>query len=167
MTLDAPALLAHLVTLDANGRAAEMRRVAALPPHDAAEFALALLSGLQEAHGPLVGMACAQLLLDHGTAAQVAPLQALRPTLPGMSGLRDWRVDVDTALAAMSARAAGGCACASVHVGNNAPSDDRFEVLARREQPYVSELDVACRVCGKRFTVEVDDSYHYPIFRWR
>ena len=144
-----------------------MRRVAALPPHDAAALALALLAGLQEAHGPLVGMACAQLLLDHGTAAQVARVQAVRTTLPAMPGLRDWRVDVDTALAAMRARAGGVCACASVHVGNTAPTADRFEVLARRDQPYVSELDVACRVCGKRFTVEVDDSYHYPTFRWR
>lgn len=160
-------LLAELPGLKADDQAGLLALMNAEPSAHASEVALEVLEHMDAATGVLAGMACAEVLRRHGTAAQLPRLQAVRSKVPGFTGLRDWRADIDGAVAALQAVAQQRCRCASVYANNTAPWGDGFEVLQRTEEPYLSVLQVRCSACGRHFEVTVDDSYHYPIFTWK
>ena len=161
------ALLERLKTLSADERHAEMQALAAFPPAEAVEWALALLEGLEAEHGPLVGMACAQIVARSGDSAHLDRLRAARAGLPAMPGWRDWRQEVGHAQRMLETRARGECECAAVRSDNYPPTNDRFETIEETLGDWEAELSVRCRACGRTYRVVRDDGYHYPVFRWR
>lgn len=160
-------LLAELPELKADPQMALLRELQTLPSDEAAEVALQVLEHMDESTGVLAGMACAERVRQSGKAGQLARLQAARQRVPTFPGLRDWRRDVDGAIAALQALAKKGCRCASVGANNTAPALPMFQVLASNSANYVEVMQVRCELCGREYTVERDDSYHYPIFTWR
>jgi len=160
-------LLAELPALKADPQMALLRELQVLPPDEAAEVALQVLENMDEATGVLAGMVCAEEVRQHGKAGQLARLQAARQRVPTFSGLRDWRGDVDGAIAALEALAKKRCRCASVRANNTAPVPPMFVELSSNSANYVEVMQVRCALCGREYTVERDDSYHYPIFTWR
>jgi hypothetical protein len=150
---------------DANERGQLLRIFREVAGDVAAEAALQVLERMDEATGVQAGMACANHVRESGAPAQLERLQAARARLPSFPGWRDWRADVDGAIAALESLARGNCACASVRLTNTGPGGPLFEELGSDpEKPGASR--VRCRRCQLVWSVEVDDSYHYPIYRW-
>lgn len=139
-----------------------------LPSAILADVGLVLLASLREGDGIYEDMAWAGLLLDHGEARHLAPLQALRPKLRARTGLRDWRLEVSRAIAAIAERARGGCDCVTEASSGVPPYGGRWEVLSQRDAPevYGAAYEVKCARCGRPWHVVEEGGYHYPIFRW-
>ena len=143
-----------------------MDTLAAQPPAEAVESALAVLEGLVEAHGLIVAMTCLQLLIRHGTAAHLPRLRALR-ALPAMVALRDWRQEARFTVRLLETRARGECDCVALRAAGDRPVSDDFEILSETLGDWSVEMTVRCRACGCGAVVTRDDGYHYPVFRWR
>jgi hypothetical protein len=159
-------LLAELPGLSADQRHQRLQAIGRLPGDEAATVALEILENMDEGTGVLAAMACADTLQRLGRPDQLERLRAVRATVPSFGGLRDWRADIDGALAAVEAVAQQGCRCKAVHANNTAPWGPEFEQLERVEEEYVSVVTVRCVSCGQTYRVTVDDSYHYPMFSW-
>lgn len=159
-------LLAELPGLRADPQMDLLRLLKDLPPAEAAEAALQILEHMDESTGVLAGMTCANLVADHGNAGQLPRLEAARQRLPSFPGLRDWRRDVSDAVDALEALAKKRCRCMGVS-GSTAPSEKLFETLRSTAQDYMIVMDLRCKLCGRLYRVERDDSYHYPTFTWR
>lgn len=140
-------------------------------PGSASALARAALMAL-ETMGPgdptSLGMSACDALRQHGGAAEIEPLRAVRSHLPGRSGLRDWRVDADHALTVMTARAAGACTCGAEASKGAAPYGAQWKTESETVDPaqYCTELTVRCTRCQSHWNVRREDSYHYPIFSW-
>lgn len=138
-----------------------------LPAGLLADVALLLLQTLTEADGSL-DMVAAELLHHHGEARHIAPLRAVRPKLRPRMALRDWRLEVDRAIAMLEARAAGRCDC-SVHASHSAPvmfSGCDVESEQTDTANYLIRYQVRCTACGRRWQIEEQHGYHYPTFSW-
>lgn len=159
-------LLAELPGLRADPQMALLRQIAALPPVEVAEVALQMLEHMDETTGVLAGMTCANLVAEHGHAGQLPRLMAARQRVPAFPGLRDWRRDVSDAVDALEALAKKRCRCTGVS-GSAPPSEKLFETLSSAVQDYMIVLELRCKLCGRHYQVERDDSYHYPTFTWR
>lgn len=166
MDLDPETLLSQLAALDVSGRSDLMGAVAALPPAEAVACAFRVLAGLGPEHGTLVGMCCMQILAAHGAPGDRARLAALKPRLPPLPGLRDWRLEAPWADACMAARERGDCECVPRAKCDRPPDDTRFETLSERIGDWVVDHRLRCRRCGAEYDVRTEEGYHYPLFRW-
>lgn len=131
-----------------------------------ADTALLLLETLGEADAWL-DMSAAGILVELGEPRHLPRLRVVRPRLRPRVAMRDWRFEVDRAIAVITARASG-CDC-TAHAAHGAPTHDprwQTEEQLPHEEPYQTTSIVRCRRCGKRWRVIEDDSYHYPTFRW-
>lgn len=133
-----------------------------------AEAAVLALQTMADGDPTSLGMSACEALRIHGGAAQIEPLQALRPSLPARSGLRDWRVDAGQALEVMRTRAAGECTCKTEAAGGAAVYGEQWEVESEEvdRERYCVDMEVRCTRCGSRWSVVREDGYHYPMFRW-
>ena len=132
-----------------------------------ADTALLLLETLGEADAWL-DMSAAGILVELGEPRHLDRLRAARPRLRPRVAMRDWRFEVDRAIAVITARASG-CDCTAEAAHGAPPHDDRrwqIEEQLPDKEPYQTTSIVRCRRCGKRWRVIEDDSYHYPTFRW-
>lgn len=138
------------------------------PPSTLASAALLALETMGPDDPTSLGMSACEALRRHGGADHIEPLRALRRGLPGRPGLRDWRRDVDHALAVMTARVAGSCTCGA-EAGQGAPpfgSQWHVEAESTDSSGYLVLLTVRCTRCQSCWLVQRDDSYHYPTFTW-
>lgn len=132
-----------------------------------ADAALLLLATLRKSDGSL-DMVAAELLRRYGRPDQLDALRALRPKLRPRIALRDWRFEVDRAIATLEARSEGRCSC-TVDAAHGAPIVDRdHERLADHtdRERYAIVWQVRCRSCRRRWEVVEQHGYHYPTFAW-
>jgi len=134
-----------------------------------AEAALRALETMGATEPTSWGMIACAVLGELGDPRLVPRLRAARPRLPARRALRDWRLEASYALACLEARAGDRCPC-DVHARHGRPvhgpgwtvEDERVDVAR-----YCIHMTVRCTRCDTRYTVLREDSYHYPVFRWR
>ena len=132
-----------------------------------ADFALLLLQTLTDEDGSL-DMAAAGLLREHGEGRHLGPLRAVRPKLRPRKALRDWRLEVDRAMAMIEARVEGRCAC-GVHAMHGAPltfSGCEVEDESTDLVNYSICYRVRCLGCRRRWDITEQHGYNYPTFSW-
>ena len=129
---DLPSWIAQLAGENGQTQSDRLDALQALSDADAGRVAVGLLEALADGAdlGALVLMRCAKTLQERGDASLAPRVAALRLRLPLLPGLRDGRVDVDTAIASLDARAQGRCACEAVLDANTSPYDPRFALVA-------------------------------------
>ena len=113
-------------------------------------------------------MVAADWLRRFGRPEHLDAVRALRPKLRPRTALRDWRLEVDRAIAMLQARAEGGCGCA-VDAAHGAPPVSRdYERLSDTtdRERYAIIWQVRCRSCTRRWDVVEQHGYHYPTFAW-
>ncbi len=133
-----------------------------------ARWAAAALTAMGPDDGISWGMRACDVLRRHGGASEIEPLRAARPGLPARKALRDWRLEADRALAVIEARAAGRCTC-EAEARHGAPvAGPRWQVEGEAvdRAAYAIIHEVRCVPCGRRYRVERQEGYHYPVFRW-
>lgn len=148
-------------------RLALLKKLNELPVPERVEVALQLLEAMSETHGHVTGSRAAHVLSEHGGGPNLDRLRATRARLPAIAGLRDWRWDVDQAIAAIENRAAGRCECHAAQALGQGPDDRVFRQVSSSVANFGATITLACRTCARECIVERDDSYHYPTFTWR
>jgi len=132
------------------------------------EVAIKALETMGDDDPTSLGMSACDALRVHGSGTLVERLRAVRPGLPPRRGLRDWRVDADRALEVIEARAKGVCTC-SAEASRGAPvygNQWKVESESTDRERYCVIFEVRCTLCGTRWRVRREDSYHYPISSW-
>lgn len=147
-------------------RAETLEALAETSPAEAVAQALSALESLQVEDGIILAMTCVQIVARHGTGADAPRLKALRPRLPAIVALRDWRFEASFALRVLEGRARGECACEALAASGDRPIPDDFEVLSETLGDWVTTSLVRCCACDRRYSVRRDDGYHYPTFSW-
>lgn len=147
-------------------RADALESLAATSPAEAVARALTALESLQVEDGIILAMTCVQVVARHGTGADAPRLKALRPGLPPIVALRDWRFEASYALRVLEGRARGECACEAPAASGDRPIPDNFEILSEALGDWTTTSQIRCRACDRRYTVTRDDGYHYPTFSW-
>lgn len=135
-------------------------------PAVAAEVGLQLLERLDGRASVSVLMMCAETLRVHGEPGMLLRLRAVRGRLPTFSGVRDWRADVDRAIAEIGTRQSDGCRCVAVRAGEGAPDGEVFVVAVVAREPCLITMRALCRTCAREFVVVEEEGYHFPMFRW-
>ena len=148
-------------------RLALLKTLDKLPVPERVEVAMQLLEAMSETHGHATGSHAARVLSEHGGGPDLDRLRATRPRLPAFEGLRDWRWNVDQAIAAIENRAAGRCECQAAQALGQGPDDRIFRQVSSSVADFGATITLACRTCARECLVERDDSYHYPTFTWR
>ena len=148
-------------------RLALLKKLNELPVPERVEVAVQLLEAMSETHGHVTGSRAAHVLSEHGGGPNLDRLRATRARLPAIAGLRDWRWDVDQAIAAIENRAAGRCECHAAQALGQGPDDRVFRQVSSSVANFGATITLACRTCARECIVERDDSYHYPTFTWR
>ena len=121
------------------------------------------LETMAEGDPTSLGMSACQALRRHGGQDQLERLIAVRPKLPQRKGMRDWRRDADHATEVVRARAAGVCTCAAEAAGGASYDDPQWQVAEHDD--YI-RVTATCTACGRRWSVERQDGYHFPRFSW-
>lgn len=147
-------------------RAETLETLAETSPVEAVAQALSTLASLQVDDGIILAMTCVQIVARHGTGADAPRLKALRPGLPAIVALRDWRFEASFAIRVLEGRARGECACEALAASGDRPIPDDFEVLSEKLGDWTTTSQVRCVACDRRYTVTRDDGYHYPTFSW-
>lgn len=137
-------------------------------PDTLAEAALLALETMGPNDPTSLGMSACEALVLFGGSEHLDRLRAARPRLPARKGLRDWRVDADRALQVMRARAAGQCTCAAEAARGAPVHGEQWRVESEQVDAsrYCVTMVVRCTRCESTWSVERDDGYHYPTFRW-
>lgn len=148
-------------------RLALLKKLNELPVPERVEVALQLLEAMSETHGHVTGSRAAHVLSEHGGGLELDRIRAARARLPAIAGLRDWRWDVDQAIAAIENRAAERCECHAAQALGQGPDERVFRQVSSAVADFGATITLACRTCARECIVERDDSYHYPTFTWR
>lgn len=132
------------------------------------EFAFQVLETSTEATQYTAIYRAGFIIEDWAKAESLDRLIASRNKLPALKGLRDYRVDFDLYIGLLKSMKAGICKCGVYSSYNTSPSHKLFvvESSAENQQTYAIETLVHCSLCNKKYKVETDYSYHYPISRW-
>ncbi len=133
-------------------------------PAVAAEVALQLLERLDGRASVSVMMMCAEMLRVHGDPGMLLRLRAVRGRLPTFPGLRDWRADVDRAIAVIDTRQTDRCRCDAESEG--VPDREVFALAVIAREPCLITMRAVCRTCAREFVVVEEEGYHFPLFRW-
>ena len=101
---------------------------------------------------------------SNGEPGMLLRLRAVRGRLPTFPGLRDWRADVDRAIAVIDTRQTDRCRCDAESEG--APDREVFALAVIAREPCLITMRAVCRTCAREFVVVEEEGYHFPLFRW-
>ncbi len=132
------------------------------------EFALQVLENLTVEDGFLVAHYSGKILEEYDDGSSVERVKKLRPNLPPLSGLRDYRSDFDVLIHVLEGKKKGVCMCQTKLAGNTSPYESIFKIIDSKvyQEQYIKVYSVQCTLCNKTYSVTEDPSYHYPIYSW-